>query len=297
MNLNKFFKSLEYKNEIRNLLNDNRYNNDNLLFKSDTIKIDEIKKKYGYLNYTNSRKTFDIINKIKQKYINNNFVIDNSNKKFEILKNSINNNSNNNNNNKMFNTLQYDKQNNINFDNNNFSKTNKIKLSFEKLNLNNNNKFIFNEEDNNNINSDERELLNTENISKNKLKKFNNIFPISKRICLLCSLKQNIDNMTKDDSRIIKKNKNRNKKNKYYNNKYNYFIDLSSQNSSSSRINLGFNKINPNVSKSSIFDQVFSSRNKSNNENEISSIQSPILLNKNIKPKINVPNYNNFMYN
>ena len=258
----------------------------------------KLKKKYGYLNYTNSRKTFDIINKIKQKYINNNFVIDNTNKKFEILKNSINNNSNNNN--KMFNTLQYDKQNNINFDNNNFSKTNKIKLSFEKLNLNNNNnnKFIFNEEDNNNINSDERELLNTENISKNKLKKFNNIFPISKRICLLCSLKQNIDNITKDDSRIIKKNKNRNKKNKYYNNKYNkYFIDLSSQNSSSSRINLGFNKINPNVSKSSIFDQVFSSRNKSNNENEISSIQSPILLNKNIKPKINVPNYNNFMYN
>ena len=33
MNLNKFFKSLEYKNEIRNLLNDNRYNNDNLLLK------------------------------------------------------------------------------------------------------------------------------------------------------------------------------------------------------------------------------------------------------------------------
>ena len=294
MNLNKFFKSLEYKNKISNLLNDNRYNNDNLLFKSDTIKIDEIKKKYGYLNYTNSRKTFDIINKIKQKYINNNFVIDNSNKKFEILKNSINNNSNNN---KMFNTLQYDKQNNINFNNNNFSKT--YKISFEKLNLNNNNnnKFIFNE-DEIIINSDERELLNTENINNNKLKKFNNIFPISKRICLLCSLKQNIDNITKDDSRIIKKNKNRNKKNKYYNNKYNkYFIDLSSQNSSSSRINLGFNKINPNVSKSSIFDQVFSSRNKSNNENEISSIQSPILLNKNIKPKINVPNYNNFMYN
>ena len=292
MNLNKFFKSLEYKNKISNLLNDNRYNNDNLLFKSDTIKIDEIKKKYGYLNYTNSRKTFDIINKIKQKYINNNFVIDNSNKKFEILKNSYNNN----NNNKMFNTLQYDKQNNINFNNNNFSKTNKISIEKLNLNNNNNNKFIFNEDEI--INSDERELLNTENINNNKLKKFNNIFPISKRICLLCSLKQNIDNITKDDSRIIKKNKNRNKKNKYYNNKYNkYFIDLSSQNSSSSRINLGFNKINPNVSKSSIFDQVFSSRNKSNNENEISSIQSPILLNKNIKPKINVPNYNNFMYN
>ena len=295
MNLNKFFKSLEYKNKISNLLNDNGLNNDNLLFKSDTIKIDEIKKKYGYLNYTNSRKTFDIINKIKQKYINNNFVIDNSNKKFEILKNSINNNSNNNN--KMFNTLQYDKQNNINFNNNNFSKTNKISIEKLNLNNNNNNKFIFNE-DEIIINSDERELLNTENINNNKLKKFNNIFPISKRICLLCSLKQNIDNITKDDSRIIKKNKNRNKKNKYYNNKYNkYFIDLSSQNSSSSRINLGFNKINPNVSKSSIFDQVFSSRNKSNNENEISSIQSPILLNKNIKPKINVPNYNNFMYN
>jgi hypothetical protein len=197
----------------------------------------------------------------------------------------------------MFNTLQYDKQNNINFNNNNFSKTNKISIEKLNLNNNNNNKFIFNEDDII-INSDERELLNTENINNNKLKKFNNIFPISKRICLLCSLKQNIDNITKDDSRIIKKNKNRNKKNKYYNNKYNnYFIDLSSQNSSSSRINLGFNKINPNVSKSSIFDQVFSSRNKSNNENEISSIQSPILLNKNIKPKINVPNYNNFMYN
>ena len=294
MNLNKFFKSLEYKNEIRNLLNDNRLNNDNLLFKSDTIKIDEIKKKYGYLNYTNSRKTFDIINKIKQKYINNNnYVIDNSNKNFEILKNSYNNN-----NNKMFNTLQYDKQNNFNFNNNNLSKTNKLKISLDKLNFNNdnNNKFIFNEEDNN-INSDERELLNTENISNNKMKKFNNIFPISKRICLLCSLKQNIDKITKDDSRIINKNIKRNNKNKYYNNKYNkYFIDISSQNSSSSRINLGFNKINPNVSKSSIFDQVFTSRNKSNNENEISPIQSPILLNKHVKPKINVPNYNNFMY-
>ena len=313
MKLNSFLTSLESRNRLRNFLFQNtRYNpipiTTSLPFKTTPsllsstndakLNIDYIKQKYGYYNYTSVKSAFDKINQIKTKYFkehsNNNYKVNNTesitienNNKYDNKTNLLNENNKNN----WDKNLKFDKQSSFNY-----KTLSPIKLNLDNP-INNEKKYyetdkltqisiIQNEDfddnkinDSNILNKDDSKNINLnldESWNEKKYNDFKKLYPISTRLKILKKLKTKIDKYTKDDS--IQSNRN---------------TSLNSSNNSYTY--LDFIKIKPHVSKKSIYDQVFTSRENSTSNN--SNIRTPNLIKTNSKPKPNVPSYHNFMKN
>ncbi len=303
MKLNQYLNGIENKNKIRNLfISNTRYNHITPIqsFKSFNplilspindikINIDFIKIKYGYINNNSSKNILDKISKIKEKYFQdyskNNLIMDS--KTLTILNKGKNKNNKTLSESKSIdkniweNNFQFQKQNSIYINKEIVinKKNDKIKTATARIQspliIKNEDFFIIdkvNNENSNNINK----IFNKEFSIKSKTKnKEEYIYPISRRIKLLKNIKQNIDKISKNDSKTILIN--------FHSNK-----------------SLGSSYIyqNINISKISIFDEVFKKDNQT--EKDIinkKKISIPTLLKSKSKPKPNVPTYDDFMKN
>ena len=301
MKLNQYLNGIENKNKIRNLyISNTRYNHITPIqsFKSfnplilspinDTkINIDSIKIKYGYINNNSSKNILDKISKIKEKYFQdyskNNLIMDSKN--LTILNKGKNKNNKTLSESKSIdkniweNNFQFQKQNSIYFNKEIVinKKNDKIKTATARIQspliIKNEDFFIIdkvNNENSNNINK----IFHKEFSIKSKNKE-EYIYPISRRIKLLKNIKQNIDKISKNDSKTILINSHSNK-------------------------SLGSSYIyqNSNINKISIFDEVFK---KDNQTDKViiykKKISIPTLLKSKSKPKPNVPTYDDFMKN
>jgi len=301
MKLNQYLNGIENKNKIRNLyISNTRYNHITPIqsFKSfnplilspinDTkINIDYIKIKYGYINNNSSKNILDKISKIKEKYFQdyskNNLIMDSKN--LTILNKGKNKNNKTLSESKSIdkniweNNFQFQKQNSIYFNKEIVinKKNDKIKTATARIQspliIKNEDFFIIdkvNNENSNNINK----IFHKEFSIKSKNKE-EYIYPISRRIKLLKNIKQNIDKISKNDSKTILINSHSNK-------------------------SLGSSYIyqNSNINKISIFDEVFK---KDNQTDKViiykKKISIPTLLKSKSKPKPNVPTYDDFMKN
>ena len=301
MKLNQYLNGIKNKNKIRNLyISNTRYNHITPIqsFKSfnplilspinDTkINIDYIKIKYGYINNNSSKNILDKISKIKEKYFQdyskNNLIMDSKN--LTILNKGKNKNNKTLSESKSIdkniweNNFQFQKQNSIYFNKEIVinKKNDKIKTATARIQspliIKNEDFFIIdkvNNENSNNINK----IFHKEFSIKSKNKE-EYIYPISRRIKLLKNIKQNIDKISKNDSKTILINSHSNK-------------------------SLGSSYIyqNSNINKISIFDEVFKKDNQT--EKDIinkKKISIPTLLKLKSKPKPNVPTYDDFMKN
>ena len=301
MKLNQYLNGIKNKNKIRNLyISNTRYNHITPIqsFKSfnplilspinDTkINIDYIKIKYGYINNNSSKNILDKISKIKEKYFQdyskNNLIMDSKN--LTILNKGKNKNNKTLSESKSIdkniweNNFQFQKQNSIYFNKEIVinKKNDKIKTATARIQspliIKNEDFFIIdkvNNENSNNINK----IFHKEFSIKSKNKE-EYIYPISRRIKLLKNIKQNIDKISKNDSKTILINSHSNK-------------------------SLGSSYIyqNSNINKISIFDEVFK---KDNQTDKViiykKKISIPTLLKLKSKPKPNVPTYDDFMKN
>ena len=301
MKLNQYLNGIENKNKIRNLyISNTRYNHITPIqsFKSfnplilspinDTkINIDYIKIKYGYINNNSSKNILDKISKIKEKYFQdyskNNLIMDSKN--LTILNKGKNKNNKTLSESKSIdkniweNNFQFQKQNSIYFNKEIVinKKNDKIKTATARIQspliIKNEDFFIIdkvNNENSNNINK----IFHKEFSIKSKNKE-EYIYPISRRIKLLKNIKQNIDKISKNDSKTILINSHSNK-------------------------SLGSSYIyqNSNINKISIFDEVFK---KDDQTDKViiykKNISIPTLLKSKSKPKPNVPTYDDFMKN
>ena len=301
MKLNQYLNGIENKNKIRNLyISNTRYNHITPIqsFKSfnplilspinDTkINIDYIKIKYGYINNNSSKNILDKISKIKEKYFQdyskNNLIMDSKN--LTILNKGKNKNNKTLSESKSIdkniweNNFQFQIQNSIYFNKEIVinKKNDKIKTATARIQspliIKNEDFFIIdkvNNENSNNINK----IFHKEFSIKSKNKE-EYIYPISRRIKLLKNIKQNIDKISKNDSKTILINSHSNK-------------------------SLGSSYIyqNSNINKISIFDEVFK---KDNQTDKViiykKKISIPTLLKSKSKPKPNVPTYDDFMKN
>ena len=301
MKLNQYLNGIENKNKIRNLyISNTRYNHITPIqsFKSfnplilspinDTkINIDYIKIKYGYINNNSSKNILDKISKIKEKYFQdyskNNLIMDSKN--LTILNKGKNKNNKTLSESKSIdkniweNNFQFQKQNSIYFNKEIVinKKNDKIKTATARIQspliIKNEDFFIIdkvNNENSNNINK----IFHKEFSIKSKNKE-EYIYPISRRIKLLKNIKQNIDKISKNDSKTILINSHSNK-------------------------SLGSSYIyqNSNINKISIFDEVFK---KDDQTDKViiykKKISIPTLLKSKSKPKPNVPTYDDFMKN
>ena len=124
------------------------------------------------------------------------------------------------------------------------------------------------------------EILKNEKLSPEKNIKFNNIYPISRRI--------NVLNGVKKEIKIVNKN---------YDNTIN---NSSISQFSGSFTTIGFKYINPKFKRTSIYRDIFESKNDdygSFYSNEISKdneIEKPILIRGLSKPKLNVMRFSKF---
>ena len=265
MKLNQYLNGIKNKNKIRNLyISNTRYNHITPIqsFKSfnplilspinDTkINIDYIKIKYGYINNNSSKNILDKISKIKEKYFQdyskNNLIMDSKN--LTILNKGKNKNNKTLSESKSIdkniweNNFQFQKQNSIYFNKEIVinKKNDKIKTATARIQspliIKNEDFFIIdkvNNENSNNINK----IFHKEFSIKSKNKE-EYIYPISRRIKLLKNIKQNIDKISKNDSKTILINSHSNK-------------------------SLGSSYIyqNSNINKISIFDEVFKKDNQ-----------------------------------
>ena len=301
MKLNQYLNGIKNKNKIRNLyISNTRYNHITPIqsFKSfnplilspinDTkINIDYIKIKYGYINNNSSKNILDKISKIKEKYFQdyskNNLIMDSKN--LTILNKGKNKNNKTLSESKSIdkniweNNFQFQKQNSIYFNKEIVinKKNDKIKTATARIQspliIKNEDFFIIdkvNNENSNNINKIFHKAFSIK--SKNKEEY---IYPISRRIKLLKNIKQNIDKISKNDSKTILINSHSNK-------------------------SLGSSYIyqNSNINKISIFDEVFK---KDDQTDKViiykKKISIPTLLKSKSKPKPNVPTYDDFMKN
>ena len=301
MKLNQYLNGIKNKNKIRNLyISNTRYNHITPIqsFKSfnplilspinDTkINIDYIKIKYGYINNNSSKNILDKISKIKEKYFQdyskNNLIMDSKN--LTILNKGKNKNNKTLSESKSIdkniweNNFQFQKQNSIYFNKEIVinKKNDKIKTATARIQspliIKNEDFFIIdkvNNENSNNINK----IFHKEFSIKSKNKE-EYIYPISRRIKLLKNIKQNIDKISKNDSKTILINSHSNK-------------------------SLGSSYIyqNSNINKISIFDEVFK---KDDQTDKViiykKKISIPTLLKSKSKPKPNVPTYDDFMKN
>ena len=299
MKLNQYLNGIENKNKIRNLyISNTRYNHITPIqsFKSfnplilspinDTkINIDYIKIKYGYINNNSSKNILDKISKIKEKYFQdyskNNLIMDSKN--LTILNKGKNKNNKTLSESKSIdkniweNNFQFQKQNSIYFNKEIVinKKNDKIKTATARIQspliIKNEDFFIIdkvNNENSNNINK----IFHKEFSIKSKNKE-EYIYPISRRIKLLKNIKQNIDKISKNDSKTILINSHLNK-------------------------SLGSSYIyqNSNINKISIFDEVFK---KDNQTDKViiykKKISIPTLLKSKSKPKPNILTYYAFM--
>ena len=130
-----------------------------------------------------------------------------------------------------------------------------------------------------------KEILEDEYLSPEKINKFNNIYPISKRINMLTDIKKEI--------KIINKN-NDNNPNNINNNSF------FSQKSYGSYTTVGFNYIQPKIKRPSIYDDFFNknSDSKNNYSNiEISKnneIEKPVLIKNLSKPNLKLVHFKSF---
>jgi len=285
--------------------------------------INKIKKKYGYSDHLLEQEDLhNQISKLKNKYIKNNskkYKINNVNN-IEYINDSPNKDNNKDYPNKEFHknhrikSLDFGKIRNkylpLNVNNNNNSYE-KEKMSFclSSQNINNidniNNisnfsdvidsdkkdknmnyhKYLKNKRnDFNKIELKIKEILKDEELSPDKVKKFSNIYPISKRINILTDVKKEINN--------INKNLNENSKN-------NNNTDLS-QLSSGSYTTIGFNYIKPRVNKKSIYED-FSYKNnlknlhlQINKKSKTINIEKPVIIRPLDQPKINIMHFSSF---
>jgi hypothetical protein len=251
------------------------------------INIDYIKIKYGYINNNSSKNILDKISKIKEKYFQdyskNNLIMDSKN--LTILNKGKNKNNKTLSESKSIdkniweNNFQFQKQNSIYFNKEIVinKKNDKIKTATARIQspliIKNEDFFIIdkvNNENSNNINK----IFHKEFSIKSKNKE-EYIYPISRRIKLLKNIKQNIDKISKNDSKTILINSHSNK-------------------------SLGSSYIyqNSNINKISIFDEVFK---KDDQTDKViiykKKISIPTLLKSKSKPKPNVPTYDDFMKN
>ena len=281
--------------------------------------INKIKMKYGYSDHLLEQEDLhNQISKLKNKYIKNNskkYKINNVDN-IEYICDSPNKNNNRNNPNKeskktiRIKSLDFGKIRNTYKQNNNNNTYEKEKMSFclSSQNINNtdnvNNisnfsddidiskknkdmnyhKYLKNKRnDFNKIDLKIKEILKDEELSPDKVKKYSNIFPISKRINILTDVKKEINNI----------NKNLNENNKNNNN------DLS-QLSNESYTTIGFNYIKPRINKKSIYED-FSYKNNIKNihlhinkKSKTINIEKPVIIKPLEQPKISIMHFSSF---
>ena len=281
--------------------------------------INKIKMKYGYSDHLLEQEDLhNQISKLKNKYIKSNskkYKINNVDN-IEYICDSPNKNNNRNNPNKeskktiRIKSLDFGKIRNTYKQNNNNNTYEKEKMSFclSSQNINNtdnvNNisnfsddidiskknkdmnyhKYLKNKRnDFNKIDLKIKEILKDEELSPDKVKKYSNIFPISKRINILTDVKKEINNI----------NKNLNENNKNNNN------DLS-QLSNESYTTIGFNYIKPRINKKSIYED-FSYKNNIKNihlhinkKSKTINIEKPVIIKPLEQPKISIMHFSSF---
>jgi len=321
INLNKV--NNRYKNwsllsqKTKNQLGSNKIKRNNII-----RNIENIKNKYGF-NSLNQKIIYNKIQILKNKYINNNYNYNsNSNSKINSIdENTINVNVNNNMNENIIKgeknllkssfSLQYIKENNVIL--NNFYHTLRNKRSNNAYEINNNNhnrnyKSLDNKQINKNIlkeftkeniqnkNNDKtnrpklghkfkylkntredyirvgkkiNELLKNELFNKRIKKGFNAIFPISKKINMLNEVKNDIKNVK--DALLNPK---------------------TARKFSSSQTGV-HPKIN-SEKRVNLFYELFNDENENNNIKDENKITKPSLIRSLSKPKLDIPNYNNF---
>ena len=129
-----------------------------------------------------------------------------------------------------------------------------------------------------------KEILEDQYLSPEKIQKFNNIYPISKRINMLTDIKKEI--------KIINKNNDKNP-----NNANNSFL---SQLSSGSYTTVGFNYIQPKIKRPSLYEDVFSKNSDSKNNfpyielSKNNELDKPVLIRHLNKPNLNILGFQNF---
>ena len=325
---NKFLERIQHKNRINSILYEDI--NDKLLSKQERTTplnlllssrprlkedINKIKLKYGYSQQArDQRNIHDQISNLKNKYIKNSankYKINNVNVISYVNKeekNCINRSESYQNNENNLIRRQSDdilkmKDNTSFYNNNNNNEKEKLSplLSTERLinNINNNNYSL---NDNQNIKEKKEseyenylkntrndfylvdkkvnEILQNERLSPEKNNKFNNIYPISQRINMLNNIKNEI--------KVVNKN---------FENTIN---NSSLSQASGSYTTIGFKYINPKIKKTSIYRDIFESKNDeygSFYSNEISKdneIEKPILIRSLSKPKLKVMRFSKF---
>ena len=324
----KFLERIQHKNRINSILYEDI--NDKLLSKQERktplnlllstrprLKedINKIKLKYGYSQQArDQRNIHDQISNLKNKYIKNSankYKINNVNVISYVNKeekNCINRSESYQNNENNLIRRQSDdivkmRDNTSFYNNNNNNEKEKLSplLSTERLinNINNNNYSL---NDNQNIKEKKEseyenylkntrndfylvdkkvnEILQNERLSPEKNNKFNNIYPISQRINMLNNIKNEI--------KVVNKN---------FENTIN---NSSLSQASGSYTTIGFKYINPKIKKTSIYRDIFESKNDeygSFYSNEISKdneIEKPILIRSLSKPKLKVMRFSKF---
>ena len=325
---NKFLERIQHKNRINSILYEDI--NDKLLSKQERTTplnlllssrprlkedINKIKLKYGYSQQArDQRNIHDQISNLKNKYIknsankykiNNVNVISYVNKEEKKCFNRSESYQNNENNliRRQSDDILKMKDNTSFYNNNNNNEKEKLSplLSTERLinNINNNN-YSLNENQNikekkeseyenylKNTRNDfylvdkkVNEILQNERLSPEKNNKFNNIYPISQRINMLNNIKNEI--------KVVNKN---------FENTIN---NSSLSQASGSYTTIGFKYINPKIKKTSIYRDIFESKNDeygSFYSNEISKdneIEKPILIRSLSKPKLKVMRFSKF---
>ena len=325
---NKFLERIQHKNRINSILYEDI--NDKLLSKQERTTplnlllssrprlkedINKIKLKYGYSQQArDQRNIHDQISNLKNKYIknsankykiNNVNVISYVNKEEKKCFNRSESYQNNENNliRRQSDDILKMKDNTSFYNNNNNNEKEKLSplLSTERLinNINNNNYSL---NDNQNIKEKKEseyenylkntrndfylvdkkvnEILQNERLSPEKNNKFNNIYPISQRINMLNNIKNEI--------KVVNKN---------FENTIN---NSSLSQASGSYTTIGFKYINPKIKKTSIYRDIFESKNDeygSFYSNEISKdneIEKPILIRSLSKPKLKVMRFSKF---
>ena len=324
----KFLERIQHKNRINSILYEDI--NDKLLSKQERktplnlllssrprLKedINKIKLKYGYSQQaSDQRNIHDQISNLKNKYIknsankykiNNVNVISYINKEEKKCFNRSESYQNNENNliRRQSDDIVKIKDNTSFYNNNNNNEKEKLSplLSTERLinNINNNN-YSLNENQNikekkeseyenylKNTRNDfylvdkkVNEILQNERLSPEKNNKFNNIYPISQRINMLNNIKNEI--------KVVNKN---------FENTIN---NSSLSQASGSYTTIGFKYINPKIKKTSIYRDIFESKNDeygSFYSNEISKendVEKPILIRSLSKPKLKVMRFSKF---
>ena len=325
---NKFLERIQHKNRINSILYEDI--NDKLLSKQERTTplnlllssrprlkedINKIKLKYGYSQQArDQRNIHDQISNLKNKYIknsankykiNNVNVISYVNKEEKKCFNRSESYQNNENNliRRQSDDIVKMRDNTSFYNNNNNNEKEKLSplLSTERLinNINNNN-YSLNENQNikekkeseyenylKNTRNDfylvdkkVNEILQNERLSPEKNNKFNNIYPISQRINMLNNIKNEI--------KVVNKN---------FENTIN---NSSLSQASGSYTTIGFKYINPKIKKTSIYRDIFESKNDeygSFYSNEISKdneIEKPILIRSLSKPKLKVMRFSKF---